>query len=56
MIKTTNGIEKPRFMIFGMQTDKRNQILKNNGTFDHCNLTNFTLYLKSENYPYENIN
>lgn len=55
-IKVTNQLEKPRFIIFGFQVNRRNIIGKNAAHFDHCNLTNIKLYLNSEVYPYQNLN
>ena len=47
-IKTSNQLEKPRYIIFAFQTDKKNSIAANAGLFDHCNLTNVKLYLNSQ--------
>lgn len=55
-VKSTSQLEKPRYIIFGFQTDKKNSVHKNCTTFNHCNLTNFKLFLNSEIYPYENLN
>lgn len=55
-IKTTSQLEKPRFVIFGLQTGAKNDILKNMSIFNDCNLTNVKLYLNSEVYPYDNLN
>ncbi|XP_025834836.1 uncharacterized protein LOC112905851 isoform X1 [Agrilus planipennis] len=55
-VKTTSQLEKPRFIIFGFQTDKGNDITKNKSVFDHCDLTNFKVHLGSTMYPYDNLN
>lgn len=55
-VKTTNQLEKPRFIIIGFQTDKKNKITSNASKFDHCNLTNLKAYLNSSIYPYDNFN
>lgn len=55
-VKTTTQLEKPRFVIFGFQTDRKNKIVSNMSKFDHCNLTNIKLYLNSEMFPYDNLN
>lgn len=55
-VKVTNQMEKPRFIIFGFQTSRRNDITKNNSHFDHCHLTNVRLHLNSQVYPYNNLN
>lgn len=55
-IKTSNQQEKPRYVIFGLQTAKKGINTRNMSTFSHCNLRNIKLYLNSDMYPYENIN
>jgi hypothetical protein len=55
-IKTANQLEKPRYVIFALQTDRKNNMLEDMSRFDHCNLTNVKLYLNSESYPYEDMN
>lgn len=54
-IKAASQLEKPRFLIFGFQTDKNNDVSKNKSLFDHCNLTNIKLHLGSTMYPYDNL-
>lgn len=55
-IKTSSQLEKPRYVIFALQTGKRNTITANAGLFDHCKLTNVKLFLNSQSFPYDNIN
>ena len=43
--------EKPRFIIVGFQTVKDGDQTKNPSTFDHVNLRNAYLMLKSDRYP-----
>lgn len=50
-IKTASQLEKPRYVIFGLQTKKTKD--NNCSLFNHCNLTNVTLYLNSQTYPYD---
>lgn len=52
-IKTSNNLQKPRYVIFGMQTNRNGVINRNATTFDHCNLRQVKLYLNTECYPYE---
>jgi len=40
-VKSVNQLEKPRYIIFGFQTGRKNQLSKDASRFDHCNLTNF---------------
>lgn len=55
-VKTTSQLEKPRFMIFGLQTNRKNSKTRDCSLFDHCNLKNVTLFLNSQYYPYESLN
>lgn len=56
VLKSSSFLERPRFIIFGMQTDRRNNFKKDATKFDHCNLRNLKLFLNSQSYPYENMN
>lgn len=53
-IKTSNNLHKPRYVIFGLQTNRNAVIATHAGMFDHCNLSQVKLYLNSVCYPYEN--
>lgn len=55
-VKTTNQLEKPRYIIFGFQTDRKNKTGRPASYFDPCNLSNFKAYLNSNIYPYDNLN
>ncbi len=55
-VMSTSQLEKPRYVILGFQTDRKNQIKKDNNTFDHISLKDIKLYLNSESYPYTNLN
>ena len=55
-VKTSNQLEKPRFVILGFQTTRKDQKAVNASRFDHCNLTNVKLFLNSQSYPYGNLN
>ncbi|XP_063635222.1 uncharacterized protein LOC134805978 [Cydia splendana] len=52
-IKTSTQLEKPRYLIVGFQTDRRNDKTKDMSIFDHCNLTNCRVYLNAQYYPYD---
>uniref|UniRef100_A0ABD2VTZ2 Double jelly roll-like domain-containing protein n=1 Tax=Trichogramma kaykai TaxID=54128 RepID=A0ABD2VTZ2_9HYME len=55
-VKTSNQLEKPRFVILAFQTNRK-AIRENDASlFDHCNLTNVKLFLNSQYYPYNNLN
>lgn len=55
-VKTSNQLEKPRFAILALQTDRKNNREKDYNKFDHCNITDVKLYLNSEVFPYDNLN
>ncbi|XP_060878159.1 uncharacterized protein LOC132950654 [Metopolophium dirhodum] len=54
-VKSSNLLEKPRFVLIGFQTDQKNNITLDAGRFDHCRLKNLKVYLNSEAYPYEDF-
>lgn len=55
-VKTTSQMEKPRYIILALQTNKRNLLKGNPTNFDHCNVTNVKAYLNSDAYPCEDLN
>lgn len=55
-IKTAAQTEKPRYVIVGLQTDRKNKLDKSASHFDFCKLYNIKLYLNSQYYPYDNLN
>lgn len=55
-VKTSNQLEKPRYVILGFQTDRTNKDTANASEFDHCDVTNIKLFLNSQYYPYGNMN
>lgn len=55
-VKTSTNLEKARYVIFGLQTKKRNTITENAGYFDHCKLINCKVFLNSQFFPYDNLN
>jgi len=55
-VKTMTQLEKPRFVIFALQTGRKNIMSQDSNIFDHCLLNNVKLYLNSEFYPYDNLN
>ncbi|XP_011883412.1 PREDICTED: uncharacterized protein LOC105570650 [Vollenhovia emeryi] len=55
-IKSATQLEKPRYVIFAMQTGRKNIMSEDASVFDDCNLTNVKLYLNSEFYPYDDLN
>lgn len=55
-IKTSNSVERPRYVIFGFQTDRDNKLDKRSDEFDNCKLKNIKVFLNSEYYPYSDLN
>ncbi|KAL4082997.1 hypothetical protein QTP88_028327 [Uroleucon formosanum] len=54
-VKSSSLLEKPRFVLFGLQTSRKNNIEVDAGRFDHCQLKNLKVHLNSEVYPYEDF-
>lgn len=54
-VKTSSQLEKPRYVIVGFQTSRKNDIKKDMSCFDACDLKNIKVYLNSQYYPYDNI-
>lgn len=55
-IRTTSQMEKPRFMIIALQTDKKDQINKNATAFDSAKIRNIQLFLNTNVFPYIKYN
>jgi len=55
-VKAATQLEKPRYVIFALQTGRKNIMSKSSTVFDDCKLTNVKLYLNSECYPYDDLN
>lgn len=52
-VKTTNKVNKPRYVIVGLQTNRNNVAAADSSAFDHCNVTNMKLYLNNDRFPYD---
>ncbi|XP_070525986.1 uncharacterized protein [Cardiocondyla obscurior] len=55
-VKAATQLEKPRYVIFALQTGRKNIMSKSSAVFDACELTNVKFYLNSECYPYDDLN
>ncbi|RLU26805.1 hypothetical protein DMN91_000602 [Ooceraea biroi] len=55
-IKTAPQLEKPRYVIFVLQTGRKNVPNEDITVFNDCKLINVKLYLNSECYPYDDMN
>lgn len=54
-IKTTSQMEKPRFVIIGLQTNRKSNAKSDMSQFDHCHLRDVKVFLNSTYFPYENL-
>nr|XP_012232163.1 PREDICTED: uncharacterized protein LOC105677860 [Linepithema humile] len=55
-VKAATQLEKPRYVIFALQTGRKNVLSENTAQFDACKLTNVRLHLNSDFYPYDDMN
>ncbi|KAL6416838.1 hypothetical protein ACFW04_013144 [Cataglyphis niger] len=55
-VKAATQLEKPRYVIFALQSGRRNVLPQDPSIFDNCKLTNVKLYLNSDFYPYDDMN
>ena len=55
-VKTSNQLEKPRYVIVGFQTDRRTSNTNQSSRFDACDLAYVKLFLNSKCYPYSHMN
>ncbi len=51
-ITSSTSLEKPRYVIVGFQTNRKNNIKAETSWFDHINLKDIKLFLNSVYYPY----
>jgi hypothetical protein len=56
VIKAATQLEKPRYVIFALQTGRKNVLSENGAQFDACKLTNVRLHFNSDFYPYDDMN
>ncbi|HYT41871.1 MAG TPA: hypothetical protein VEP90_05965, partial [Methylomirabilota bacterium] len=54
-VKTSSQLEKPRYVIVGFQTARKNFLTRDASRFDNCNITNIKAYLNAEMFPYDNM-
>lgn len=55
-IKTSSQTEKPRYVIIGLQTNRKQNAKSSMSEFDHCNLSDVKVFLNCTYFPYENLN
>jgi len=54
-IKTFSNLERPRYVIVGFQTNKRENKDASSASLDYCSITNITLYVNDAAYPYDRM-
>lgn len=54
-VKTSNSVNRPRYVILGFQTNRNNVLANNASEYDHCNISNVKLFLNNVSYPQENV-
>jgi hypothetical protein len=50
-VKTTLTSSQPRYIIFGFQTNRKNNDLLNSSIFDNCKISKFHLFINEKQYP-----
>ncbi|XP_050453274.1 uncharacterized protein LOC126852478 [Cataglyphis hispanica] len=55
-VKAATQLEKPRYVIFVLQSGRKNVLPQDSSIFDDCKLTNVKLYLNSDFYLYDDMN
>lgn len=51
-VKTVSHVSRPRFVIFGAQTNKKDVRVADASNFDNCNINDVRLFLNNKQYPY----
>lgn len=55
-IKTSSQVEKPRYVIVALQTNRKHSASLSMAEFDHCHVRDVRVFLNSSYYPYEGLN
>lgn len=55
-VKSTSHLERPRYVVIGFQTNRKNNIGRNASHFDHSNVRDVKVFLNTHSYPSENLN
>ncbi|XP_029672799.1 uncharacterized protein LOC115241269 [Formica exsecta] len=55
-VKAATQLEKQRYVIFALQSGRKNALSQEISQFDDCKLTNIKLYLNSDFYLYDDMN
>lgn len=51
-VKTVSHMNRPRYVVVGFQTNRKDVRVANATLFDHCNVTDLRLHINSQIYPY----
>lgn len=54
-VKTSNHLQRPRYVIVALQTNRSFQVAADNSLYDHCDVSNMKLFLNGVCYPYDNL-
>ncbi|CAK1603234.1 unnamed protein product [Parnassius mnemosyne] len=55
-IKTSSQIEKPRFVVIALQTNRKHNAKLSMAEFFHCHVRDVRVFLNSSYYPYDGLN
>lgn len=54
-IKSSNYLERIRYLLFGLQENRSNSLTKDAGLFDNCGLVSCTVYVNEKRFPYDSL-
>lgn len=54
-VKTSSGMEQPKYITFALQTNRRNNLKKNPSEFDMCELRTVKLFINDQFFPYHDL-
>lgn len=55
-VKSSSHLERPRYIIIGLQTNRKNNLALNASQFDKCNVRDVKVFLNNLAFPYQNLN
>lgn len=55
-VKSSTHLERPRYVIIGFQTNRKNRSEADASHFDHCSVRDVKVFLNTHCYPPENMN
>jgi hypothetical protein len=54
-VKTSVNLERPRYVILGFQTNRKDNAKSTSAEFEHLNITDMKVFLNSDCFPYETM-